>query len=346
MSAVPPILLMEEAGQAGDEPNSSEAFIAESSHRVRDFFEMLAHNRKAAGGLTGLAFFVIIAIIGPWIAPYSATGVNSVPFALPPSSTYWLGTTQLGQDMFSQLIVGTRASVGLALVAGFIATIISCAFGLTAGYLRGIADDILSVITNVFLVIPTLPILIVVAAYANSFGIQGIGLETAIIAATSWAWGARVLRSQMLTLREKDFVLASRVAGESWFRTITDEILPNMVSLVVANFIGASLYALVFSVSLQFLGLGDTSQMSWGYMLYNAQNLGAIFAGQWYAFIPPGLCIGVFGASLAFTNFAIDELTNPRLRTQRVKRPKNLPPKQSRTTQFPVETVGDDAAIA
>ena len=344
MASTPPVVLIEEVGQAGGN-DSPEAFFAESSHRVRDFFEMLAHNRKAAGGLAGLTFFVIIAIIGPYIAPYSATAIGP-NFGLTPSWNHWLGTTQLGQDIFSQLIVGTRASVGLALAAGFIATIISCVFGLTAGYLRGIPDDILSLITNVFLVIPTLPLLIVVATYANTFGIQGIGLETAIIAATSWAWGARVLRSQMLTLREKDFVLASRVAGESWIRTITDEILPNMVSLVVANFIGASLYALVFSVSLQFLGLGDTSQMTWGYMLADAQSTGAIFAGQWYTFIPPGLCIGFFGASLAFTNYAIDELTNPRLRTQRVKRPKNLRPEQSRTTQFSVETVGDDAAIA
>ena len=214
MASLPPVVLIEEVGQAGGN-DSPEAFFAESSHRVRDFFEMLASNRKAAGGLAGLTFFIIIAIIGPYITPHSATTVNSVPYALIPSWKYWLGTTSWGKILL-QLIVGTRASVGLALAAGFIATIISCVVGLTAGYLRGIPDDVLSLITNVFLVIPTLPILIVVAAYANSFGIQGVGLETAIIAATSWAWGARVLRSQMLTLREKDFVLASRVAGESW----------------------------------------------------------------------------------------------------------------------------------
>jgi peptide/nickel transport system permease protein len=299
-----------------------EAFVFEAPHRWRDFVDMLAHNRKAAFGLVGFSFFILIAIIGPWISPHSATAINSVPYGRSPSQEYWLGTTQLGQDVFSQLIVGTRASVGLAVIAGLIATVISCIFGLTAGYLRGISDEFLSLITNAFLVIPTLPLLIVVSSYAVAFNIQGIGLQTAIIAGTSWAWGARVLRSQMLILREKDFVLASRVAGESWIRTVTDEIMPNMTSMIVANFIGASLYALVFSVALQYLGLGDTSQMSWGYMLAGAQSTGAIFAGQWYMFIPPGILIGLFGATLAFTNYAIDELTNPRLRTQRVKSPK------------------------
>ncbi len=328
-------LTLENATEAGLEP--TELFVPDQPHRWRDFFDMLAHNRKAAIGVGGLCLFFVIAIIAPWIAPHSATAINSVPYGLSPSSTYWLGTTQLGQDIFSQLVVGTRASVGLAVAAGLIATLISCVFGLTAGYLRGIPDDILSLITNAFLVIPTLPLLIVVSSYALAFGIQGIGLQTAIIAATSWAWGARVLRSQMLTLREKDFVLASKVAGESWIRTITDEIMPNMVSLVVANFIGASLYALVFSVALQYLGLGDTSQMSWGYMLADAQNSGAIFAGAWYKFIPPGICIGLFGTALAFTNYAIDELTNPRLRTQRVRRPTQASPGMFRPSSLPAE---------
>lgn len=290
------------------------------SGRLTSTLLALGSNRKAAIGIGLLIIFGIVAVIGPWAAPYDPTQVTS-NFNYTPSWSHWLGTTQLGSDVFSQLLAGARPTIAFALLAGAIATVISCLFGLTAGYFRGLTDDFLSLIINVVLILPTLPILIVVAAYANQMNIHSLLVQTVVIAATAWPWGARVLRSQMLSLREKDFVMASRVAGESPFRTIWDEILPNMTSLVCANFIGATLYALLFGVALQYLGLTDESQVSWGSMLYWAENGDALLLGMWTWFIPVGLCIALFATGLTFTNYAIDEFTNPRLRTQKVSRP-------------------------
>ncbi|HEV3309861.1 MAG TPA: ABC transporter permease [Chloroflexota bacterium] len=301
-------------------PGSSQIPVAAPRPgRAKAFLYMLGSNRKAAIGVALLFIFGLVAVIGPWIAPYDPAAVGPA-FNLTPSWTHWLGTTQLGEDVLSQLLAGARPTITYAVLAGLIATAISCLFGLTAGYARGVVDDFLSLIINVVLILPTLPVLIVVAAYANQLNVRGSLIQTIVIAATAWPWGARVLRSQMLSLRQKDFVLASRVAGESAFRTVWDEILPNMTSLVVANFIGATLYALLFGVALQYLGLTDESQVSWGTMLYWAENGDGLILGMWTWFIPVGLCIALFGTGLVFTNYAIDELTNPRLRTQKVRR--------------------------
>ena len=328
-------------------PESSQVPVAPARPgRLKAFVRMLGSNRKAAVGVGLLFIFGLIAVIGPWIAPYNPAQVTS-SFDLTPSWSHWLGTTQLGEDVFSQLLAGAQPTIFYSVLAGLIATAISCFFGLTAGYVRGLVDDFLSLIINVVLTLPTLPILIVVAAYANQLNIRGSLVQTVVIAATAWPWGARVLRSQMLSLRQKDFVLASRVAGESAFRTIWDEILPNMISLVVANFIGATLYALLFGVALQYLGLTDESQISWGTMLYWAQNGDALLLGMWTWFIPVGLCIALFGTGLTFTNYAIDELTNPRLRTQKVRRGAKIPRPPGDTIQPPLSKIrSDDAALA
>lgn len=313
--------------------------------RLHSLLGTLSSNRKAGIGVSLLLIFGLIAVIGPWIAPYNPAQVTS-SFDLTPSWSHWLGTTQLGGDVFSQLLAGAQPTIFYSVLAGLIATAISCFFGLTAGYVRGLVDDFLSLIINVVLTLPTLPILIVVAAYASQLNIRGSLVQTVVIAATAWPWGARVLRSQMLSLRQKDFVLASRVAGESTFRTVWDEILPNMVSLVVANFIGATLYALLFGVALQYLGLTDESQVSWGTMLYWAQNGDALLLGMWTWFIPVGLCIALFGTGLTFTNYAIDELTNPRLRTQKVRRVRTAAPPGG-AIQPPLSNIrSDDAAPA
>lgn len=331
--------------QTADEPGASHVpIVAGQPHRFRAFLATIASNRKAAIGVILLLIFGIVALIGPWVAPYDPGQVGAA-FDLTPSWSHWLGTNQLGEDVFSQLLAGARPTIVYSVLAGLIATVISCFLGLTAGYLRGLVDDALSLVINVFLIIPTLPLLIVVAAYANALNLRGGYIQTLVIAFTAWPWGARVLRSQMLSLREKDFVLASRVSGDSTFRTIWDEILPNMISLVVANFIGATLYALLFGVALQYLGLTDESQVSWGSMLYWAENGDALLLGMWTWFIPVGLCIALFGTGLAFTNYAIDEFTNPRLRTQKVRR------RSGATSVLAVATPamlreGDDAVVA
>ncbi len=267
-------------------------------------------NKKAAFGLGILLFFVIIAIFAPYIAPYSPTYMGFVPLQ-PPTKQHLLGTTATGQDIFSRVVWGTRLSLFVGITTGLIATVLSVVIGLTAGYFGGLVDDILMTIANIFLVIPGLPLIIILAAYIT---IKGIWPIIFVISITGWAWGARVLRSQMLTLKNRDFVNASVVVGERPLHIIFADIFPNMLGLIVANFFGASIYAVLSEAGLEFLGLGNSNAISWGTILYWAQNNQAILFGLWPWMAVPGLFIALLGMSFALMNFAVDELTNPRLR--------------------------------
>jgi peptide/nickel transport system permease protein len=267
---------------------------------------------KAKVGLGILSFFLLAAIIGPEFAPYDPNATTEQVSALGPTSAHLLGTTNLGQDVLSQLLVGIRATVELGLITGVIATILAVTFGVSAGFLGGVTDEFLSLLTNVFLVLPALPLLIIVLGYLP----QGSGqLPTVIVlSALGWAWGARVIRAQTLTLRNRDYVLAARESGERTWRIIVFEILPNEVSLIAANFVGTVLYAILTSIALAFIGVTSFSTWSLGTMLYWAQSQQAISIGAWWWYVPPGACAALLGMSLVLLNFGLDELGNPRLR--------------------------------
>jgi peptide/nickel transport system permease protein len=267
-------------------------------------------NRKALVGTALLGLFVLVAIFAPLLAPYDPHA-QIFDQTLPPSLSHWLGTTGNGQDIFSQLIWGTRESLGIAIIAGLTATILSLLVGVSAAYLGGLTDHVLNLITDVFLVIPTLPLMIVIAAYARGGGFLVLIL---VIVITGWSYGARQLRSQALSLRNREFLDAARVRGERTFYIIGFEILPTMTSLIVANFLGAALYAVLAAAGLQFLGLGNPSDMSWGTMLFWAENNGALNAGSPLWAIMPGLCIALLGGAFALLNYAFDEISNPALR--------------------------------
>lgn len=271
----------------------------------------LVRNPKSLAGLVLLAFFVGVALFAPVIAPHSPKDTSFIPFD-PGSAAHPFGTTALGEDVLSQLIWGTRLSLLVGLLAGAIATLISVVVGLVAGYAGGAVDEILSTVTDIFLVIPGLPLLIIIAAYVN---VEGVLPIIFVIAVTGWAWGARVLRAQTLSLRNRDFVQAARVVGEGGFRVVFAEILPNMLSLIAANFFGAALFAVLSEAGLEFLGLGDVGIVTWGTMLYWAQTNQAFLLNQWAWMIAPGICIALLGTAFALLNFAVDEITNPKLRT-------------------------------
>ncbi|MEU6923880.1 ABC transporter permease [Streptomyces sp. NPDC046631] len=268
--------------------------------------------RKTVVGLGILAFFVVIAVVGPWIAPYDPDTMGD-QLLQPPSGAHWFGTTQTGQDVLSQILVGTRGVLVVGFVAGILATLLSVLIGVSAGFLGGTADELLSLLSNVFLVIPGLPLIIIIASFVSDTGDL---LIAAVIAVTSWAWGARVLRAQTLSLRRRDYVEAARATGESTWRIIFFEVLPNLTAVIASGFVSTVIFAILSEITLAFIGVADISDWNWGTVLFWAQSNQALAQGAWWWFVPAGLCIALLGMSLALINFGIDEFVNPRLRTE------------------------------
>jgi peptide/nickel transport system permease protein len=267
---------------------------------------------KAKIGGVILFGFILIAILGPWLAPFDPSATTAGQ-ALPlgPTGSHLLGTTATGQDVLSQLLVGTRSTVVLGLLTGAIATVLSVAVGTSAGFLGGLADEGLSLIANVFLVLPALPLLVVILGYLPHSG----EVPTAIVlSALGWPWGARVIRAQTLSLRRREYVAAAREVGEPTWRIIVFEILPNQIGLIAASFVGTVLYAILTSVALAFIGVANLSNWSFGTMLYWAQSGNAVQLKAWWWYTPPGLSVALLGMSLVLLNFGLDEFGNPRLR--------------------------------
>ena len=292
-------------------PAGAALTLVQPATRPRTLAATLLRSLRMRIGLGIFAVFALVAIFGPLIVHTDPQAMSSAALQ-PPSAAHLLGTTQTGQDVLSQLVNGARTSLTVGFVAGFIATALSVIFGVTSGYLGGAVDEGISMVSNIFLVIPALPLLIVLASYLTAKGPLTIGL---VISVTGWAWGARVMRAQTLSMRKRDFVEAARASGESSIRIIFAEILPNELAIVASSFIGTVIYAIITEASLAFLGLSDVTMTSWGTMLYWAENNNALLVGAWWWFVPPGLCIALVGAGLALVNFGIDEVTNPRLRS-------------------------------
>jgi peptide/nickel transport system permease protein len=261
--------------------------------------------------------FTVLAVVPQLFTSVTEPNKLAFPPALPPSSEHWLGTTSLGQDIWAQLVYGTRQSLVIALVAGFFATVLSVLVGVSAAYLGGLADEVFSMIINIFLIIPTFPLIIILATYAGK-GTTTVVLVVLVV--TGWSYGANQLRAQALSLRNRDFLESARVRGERRSYIILAEMLPTMTSLIVANFLGAALYSVLTAAGLQFLGLGDPNAISWGTMLYWSQNQQALQSGMPLWSIAPGLCVALLGVSFALLNYAFDELGNPALRPVRRRR--------------------------
>jgi peptide/nickel transport system permease protein len=274
----------------------------------------LLHSRKAIAGLALLGFFLALALVGPFLVgdPYDFVGRPLDP----PSAAHWLGTTGQGQDVLWQTVAGARSTLLVGFGVGAMVVVLGALVGTAAGYFGGPLGGFLHLLINIFLVIPGLPLMVCIAAYLPA----GAGTMTFVLAVTGWAFCARVFRAQTLALRQRDFVAAAQVIGESHLRIIVAEILPNMTSPLVSAFIGASLYALGAEVGLEFLGLGDIGRVSWGTSLYWARNDAALLTGSWWAFVPAGACVGLVGFALALVNGAVDELGNPRLHLGRAFR--------------------------
>ena len=288
----------------------------------------IRRNRKATAGVILLLLFTIIALFPGLIPHYSPTEIFYAPkcptcYSQPalvqatPSSAHWLGTDLEGHDVFSLVIVGTREVMVLAVVTGLLTTLIAVVVGVAAAYLGGTWDGVLNLVTDVLLVIPLFPLLIVIVKYA---GQSGNAVLIAVLTITGWSYTARQLRAQAQSLRNRDFLLAAKVRGERSFYVIMVEIIPTMTSLLLACFLTNALYAVLAGTGLQFLGLGDPNSVSWGTTLYWADSQGALQSGLYLWEIVPGLCIALLGAAFALLNYAFDEISNPALRPLRAKK--------------------------
>jgi peptide/nickel transport system permease protein len=271
---------------------------------------------KVLFGVVIVAIFIVLAIFGPLLDHTDPGAVTSTTLRSP-SLQHWLGTTQQGQDVLAQVVYGARISIEVGFGAGILTTLWSIIIGLTGGYISGTGSELLSMFSNVFLVIPSLPLVVILASYLPNSGSTGIII---VITVTGWAWGARVLRAQTLSLRRRDFVEAARATGENTFKIMLYDILPNELAIIAATFLASVVGAILTEASIAFLGLSNVTQWSWGTMLYWAQVSGAELSRAWWWFIPPGLCIALVGTGLAFINFGIDDLINPRLRVAGIEK--------------------------
>ncbi len=293
----------------------------------------LLQSRKALIGLVLLGIFVVLTVVGPWLAPYDPSQTSSAVLQ-GPSAQHLLGTTQTGQDVLSQLLVGTRDTMLVGITSAVIATALAVIVGITAGYAGGVVDEGLSMVSNIFLVIPALPLVIVLAGYLKSSGWLTVAV---VISVTAWSFGARVLRAQTLSLRGRDFVKASRAIGERHWRIVLVEIMPNLGAVIISGFLFTFISAILTESSLAFLGLGSVNEWSWGSILYWAQSAEAFSLGAWWWYIPPGLCVALVGMSLTMINLGADEIINPRLAGTRAPR------KSRRTTPATVSAAPQEA---
>ncbi|WP_305829983.1 ABC transporter permease [Photobacterium leiognathi] len=318
---------------------------------MKALFKLLSGNPKAMFGLGIISVFILAAIFAPFITehnPDKRTGkpheypafvvkaaqenpegwvaenlaTNKRTLLMSKDAEHVLGTSRMGRDIWSQLVYGARTSLAVGFGAGLMVCFLATIIGISAGYFGGKVDEILTAAMNIMLVMPQLPLLFVIAAFIGQAGPMTIAV---VIAMTSWAWGARVVRAQALSLREKEFVKAAEVLGESSWRIIFVEILPNLISIVGASFIGSVMLAIMTEATLSFLGLGDPNTISWGVMLYNVQTSSSMLVGAWWELLAPCIALTLIAVGLALLNFAVDEIANPQLRSHKgMRRWKNL----------------------
>ncbi|WDZ79655.1 ABC transporter permease (plasmid) [Ensifer adhaerens] len=267
--------------------------------------------KKAVAGLIIILTLCLMALFAPILAPGDPSERVGRSHQ-PPTVEHYFGTTKMGRDVFSQFVWGARPSLAVGFATGLAITTLGTIVGLVAGYFGGRTDATLDLATNAVLVIPNIPLLILLASFAGTVGPWAI---MAIIALTSWPWGARMTRSQTMALRQREFVVAARMVGEPHWRVIFVEILPNLVPLIGINVVGSIIYAIVAQTTLEYLGFGDPLRVTWGTMLYNAQNSSAIIVGAWWDIAVPAAGIALVGLGLALINFTFDEIANPQLRS-------------------------------
>jgi peptide/nickel transport system permease protein len=276
----------------------------------REILYFALRDKRILVGAAVVLFFLILSIVGPVLDPTDPQAFVG-PTGAPPSGDWWFGTTTFGEDVFAQFVNGLQATFLVGLLGGGLAAFVGISIGFVAGYKGGMVDEVLNMITNIVLVVPTLVVLVVIAAFLSA---RGVVVEAAFIGFTSWPWAARAIRAQTFSLRSREFVDLANLSGLSSWRVIFQEIAPNMGSYLFMTFILLFGGAVLIAATLDFIGLGPTEGISLGLMMNSAVLWSALQLGLWWWFIPPGLGITAIVGALYVMNVGLDEIFNPKLR--------------------------------
>ncbi|MDY0095626.1 MAG: ABC transporter permease [Candidatus Vecturithrix sp.] len=274
------------------------------------FIRMFFSNKIGTLGFMMLVFFVLVAFIGPAVYPYDITDVAVGDIMAPPTRGFLMGTDQLGRDLFGALIHGAKTSLIVGFFGAGISVIIGTILGLSAGYIGGRMDDVLMRFTDGMMVLPMLPLIMVLAALLGT----SIFNIIIVIGLTGWTGTARLVRSQTLSMKERQFVERAKSIGAGNAYIMRKHILPNVFPVIFANSILRTATAILSEATLSFLGLGDPMAVSWGQILNGAFNNGAVSIGAWWYYVPPGVCIILLVLSFTFLGYSFDEILNPKLR--------------------------------
>lgn len=292
---------------------------AKQKSKLRDTLSAIRNsgifeNKKSFAGLIILLFYVFLALLGPFFVPYSPTDSN---FALnqAPSAIHILGTNEYGEDIFSRLLYGGAPTLEVGLAVGVVATLISVLVGISAGLSGGYIDKILDGFTYIFIIIPGIMFIILIGSLFIGAGIYlGYYSIFLVLTLTGWAWGARVLRSQTKSIATKNFIISSKLVGESRISILFRQIIKNMFPLIISNFFFAAMYGVLGLTWIEFFGLGNVDSINWGTMLYWAIGNEAYLSGEWWWYIPVSLLIAGLAMGFALLNSGFDEISNPSLR--------------------------------
>ncbi|MEM1674179.1 MAG: ABC transporter permease [Candidatus Bathyarchaeia archaeon] len=277
---------------------------------ISSSWKQFSKSKLGIVGLVIILIFVFMAVAAPILSPYDPQASFIAPMFTPPNSKHLLGTDDVGRDVLSQIIYGSRISIMVGLLAAAVGTLLGTIIGLVSGYFGGIVDDILMRITDIFLIIPFIPLAIMFALYVG----PNIWNVVLIFGFLGWPPAARQIRSLTLSLKETQFIEAARAIGAGNLRIVFRHILPNTTGVIIANVVSRTVFAILAEAGLAFLGASDPRNISWGMMIFYAMRSGAILYGAWWTYIPAGFCVALLACGFAFLGHGITLVLNPRLR--------------------------------
>lgn len=293
---------------AGENPKIIEG-VNSGTDRFKAFYSNAKTNKKLIGGLSLLSFFIIICVGAKYLAPHDPREVGIGPSYQSPNAEFLFGTDDMGRDVLSRFMYGGRTTLLIGVTSGVMATLVATVIGIPAGYYKGRVGRWITTIIDMSLVFPPFILIVIIAAYAGN----DVWTIILILSALSWPIPARTIKAKTISVRENEFVESAEAIGASNFNIMKDEILPNVLPIIFANAILQMVYTIIMEAGIGFLGLGDTSSISWGTMLYFAQNQAALSIGAWWWMIFPGVGIVLTAFSFILIGNGLDEILNPRL---------------------------------